>query len=146
MSLATAMRQHIERALTATRGRIEGRRGAAALLDIDEDFEEEEDSATASAAAALGYSLMQAHLARGGTVQQLSPQQLLEACSQIDLTSAMVPAGSFVPFRREARREARVSPLVGIKLEAAEPLLGGTAVAEVREAPAAAASASPSLV
>ena len=35
VSLATAMRQHIERALTATRGRIEGRRGAAALLDIN---------------------------------------------------------------------------------------------------------------
>ena len=33
--LATAMRQHIERALLATRGRIEGRRGAAALLDIN---------------------------------------------------------------------------------------------------------------
>ena len=33
--LATAMRQHIERALIATRGRIEGRRGAAALLDIN---------------------------------------------------------------------------------------------------------------
>jgi transcriptional regulator with GAF, ATPase, and Fis domain len=33
--LATAMRQHIERALFATRGRIEGRRGAAALLDIN---------------------------------------------------------------------------------------------------------------
>ena len=33
--LATAMRQHIERALSATRGRIEGRRGAAALLDIN---------------------------------------------------------------------------------------------------------------
>ncbi len=33
--LATAMRQHIERALTATRGRIEGRRGAAALLQIN---------------------------------------------------------------------------------------------------------------
>jgi transcriptional regulator with GAF, ATPase, and Fis domain len=33
--LATAMRQHIERALTATHGRIEGRRGAAALLDIN---------------------------------------------------------------------------------------------------------------
>ena len=35
MPLATAMRQHIERALIATRGRIEGRRGAAALLDIN---------------------------------------------------------------------------------------------------------------
>lgn len=35
VSLATAMRQHIERALIATRGRIEGRRGAAALLDIN---------------------------------------------------------------------------------------------------------------
>ena len=33
--LATAMRQHIERALIATHGRIEGRRGAAALLDIN---------------------------------------------------------------------------------------------------------------
>jgi hydrogenase-4 transcriptional activator len=33
--LATAMRQHIERALIATRGRIEGRRGAAAILDIN---------------------------------------------------------------------------------------------------------------
>jgi transcriptional regulator with GAF, ATPase, and Fis domain len=33
--LAQAMQQHIERALTATRGRIEGRRGAAALLDIN---------------------------------------------------------------------------------------------------------------
>jgi len=35
LPLATAMRQHIERALLATRGRIEGRRGAAALLDIN---------------------------------------------------------------------------------------------------------------
>ncbi|MFN9370171.1 MAG: sigma-54 interaction domain-containing protein [Planctomycetia bacterium] len=35
VSLATAMRQHIERALVATRGRIEGKRGAAALLDIN---------------------------------------------------------------------------------------------------------------
>ncbi len=35
LPLATAMRQHIERALIATRGRIEGRRGAAALLDIN---------------------------------------------------------------------------------------------------------------
>jgi hydrogenase-4 transcriptional activator len=33
--LATAMRQHIERALAATRGRVEGRRGAAELLDIN---------------------------------------------------------------------------------------------------------------
>ncbi|MCE9629256.1 MAG: sigma-54 dependent transcriptional regulator [Planctomycetia bacterium] len=33
--LATAMRQHIERALGATRGRIEGRRGAAAILQIN---------------------------------------------------------------------------------------------------------------
>ena len=33
--LAAAMRQHIERALAATRGRIEGRRGAAALLQIN---------------------------------------------------------------------------------------------------------------
>jgi hydrogenase-4 transcriptional activator len=35
MPLAAAMRQHIERALAATRGRIEGRRGAAALLQIN---------------------------------------------------------------------------------------------------------------
>ena len=33
--LTAAMRQHIERALAATRGRIEGRRGAAALLQIN---------------------------------------------------------------------------------------------------------------
>lgn len=33
--LATAMRQHIEKALVATRGRIEGRRGAAVLLQIN---------------------------------------------------------------------------------------------------------------
>jgi len=33
--LAAAMRQHIERALAATRGRIEGRRGTAELLDIN---------------------------------------------------------------------------------------------------------------
>jgi len=33
--LAAAMRQHIERALAATRGRIEGRRGAATLLQIN---------------------------------------------------------------------------------------------------------------
>jgi hydrogenase-4 transcriptional activator len=33
--LATAMRQHIERALATTRGRIEGKRGAAELLDIN---------------------------------------------------------------------------------------------------------------
>lgn len=33
--LAAAMRQHIERALAATRGRIEGRKGAAALLQIN---------------------------------------------------------------------------------------------------------------
>jgi hydrogenase-4 transcriptional activator len=33
--LATAMRQHIERALAATHGRIEGRRGAAAILQIN---------------------------------------------------------------------------------------------------------------
>lgn len=33
--LAAAMKQHIERALAATRGRIEGRRGAAALLQIN---------------------------------------------------------------------------------------------------------------
>ena len=35
VSLATAMRQHIERALASTRGRIEGRRGAAAILEIN---------------------------------------------------------------------------------------------------------------
>lgn len=35
ISLAAAMRQHIERALTTTRGRIEGRRGAAELLEIN---------------------------------------------------------------------------------------------------------------
>ncbi|MFM8494265.1 MAG: sigma-54 interaction domain-containing protein [Planctomycetia bacterium] len=33
--LAAAMKQHIERALVATRGRIEGRRGAAVLLQIN---------------------------------------------------------------------------------------------------------------
>jgi len=33
--LAAAMKKHIERALVATRGRIEGRRGAAALLQIN---------------------------------------------------------------------------------------------------------------
>jgi len=33
--LATAMRAHIERALASTGGRIEGRRGAAAILDIN---------------------------------------------------------------------------------------------------------------
>ena len=33
--LAAAMRQHVERALAASRGRIEGRRGAAALLQIN---------------------------------------------------------------------------------------------------------------
>ena len=33
--LAAAMKQHIERALRATRGRVEGRRGAAALLQIN---------------------------------------------------------------------------------------------------------------
>jgi transcriptional regulator with GAF, ATPase, and Fis domain len=33
--LSVAMRQHIERALAATRGRIEGRRGAADLLQIN---------------------------------------------------------------------------------------------------------------
>ena len=33
--LAAAMRQHIERALVACRGRVEGRRGAAALLQIN---------------------------------------------------------------------------------------------------------------
>jgi transcriptional regulator with GAF, ATPase, and Fis domain len=35
VSLDEAMRQHIERALVATRGRIEGRHGAAALLNIN---------------------------------------------------------------------------------------------------------------
>lgn len=35
LPLAAAMRQHIERALGATRGRIEGPRGAAALLQIN---------------------------------------------------------------------------------------------------------------
>jgi hydrogenase-4 transcriptional activator len=35
LPLATAMRQHIERALAASRGRIEGQRGAAAILDIN---------------------------------------------------------------------------------------------------------------
>jgi transcriptional regulator with GAF, ATPase, and Fis domain len=35
LPLAAAMRQHIERALAATRGRIEGQRGAAAVLDIN---------------------------------------------------------------------------------------------------------------
>jgi hydrogenase-4 transcriptional activator len=35
LPLAAAMRQHIERALAATRGRIEGQRGAAAILDIN---------------------------------------------------------------------------------------------------------------
>ena len=35
LSLATAMKQHIERALVATRGRIEGSSGAAALLKIN---------------------------------------------------------------------------------------------------------------
>ena len=34
-TLAEAMRLHIERALAATRGRIEGRKGAAAMLDIN---------------------------------------------------------------------------------------------------------------
>jgi transcriptional regulator with GAF, ATPase, and Fis domain len=34
-SIAAAMKQHIERALVATRGRIEGRNGAAALLGIN---------------------------------------------------------------------------------------------------------------
>jgi transcriptional regulator with GAF, ATPase, and Fis domain len=34
-TLAEAMRRHIERALAATRGRIEGRRGAASILDIN---------------------------------------------------------------------------------------------------------------
>ncbi len=33
--LAAAMKQHVERALAATRGRIEGRRGAAAMLQIN---------------------------------------------------------------------------------------------------------------
>ncbi len=35
ISLAAAMKQHIERALVATQGRIEGRHGAAALLGIN---------------------------------------------------------------------------------------------------------------
>lgn len=35
VSLDAAMRQHIEKALLATRGRIEGRRGAAAILKIN---------------------------------------------------------------------------------------------------------------
>lgn len=35
ISLAAAMRRHIERALAETRGRIEGRRGAAEILDIN---------------------------------------------------------------------------------------------------------------
>ena len=35
LPLAAAMKQHIERALAATRGRIEGQRGAAATLDIN---------------------------------------------------------------------------------------------------------------
>jgi transcriptional regulator with GAF, ATPase, and Fis domain len=35
ISLAAAMKQHIERALVATQGRIEGRQGAAALLGIN---------------------------------------------------------------------------------------------------------------
>jgi transcriptional regulator with GAF, ATPase, and Fis domain len=35
LPLAAAMRQHIERALAATRGRVEGPRGAAALLQIN---------------------------------------------------------------------------------------------------------------
>jgi hydrogenase-4 transcriptional activator len=35
LPLATAMTQHIERALAATRGRIEGKRGAAAVLEIN---------------------------------------------------------------------------------------------------------------
>jgi transcriptional regulator with GAF, ATPase, and Fis domain len=35
LSLDAAMRQHIERALTITRGRIEGRNGAAAILKIN---------------------------------------------------------------------------------------------------------------
>ena len=35
MPLAAAMKQHIERALAATRGRIEGRRGAATMLQIN---------------------------------------------------------------------------------------------------------------
>jgi DNA-binding NtrC family response regulator len=33
--LAAAMKHHIERALVACRGRIEGRRGAAAILQIN---------------------------------------------------------------------------------------------------------------
>ncbi len=35
VTLDTAMKQHIERALSATRGRVEGRRGAASLLGIN---------------------------------------------------------------------------------------------------------------
>ncbi|NCY02178.1 MAG: sigma-54-dependent Fis family transcriptional regulator [Planctomycetia bacterium] len=35
VSLADAMRRHVERALAATRGRIEGKRGAAEMLDIN---------------------------------------------------------------------------------------------------------------
>jgi len=35
MPLAAAMKQHVERALAATRGRVEGRGGAAALLQIN---------------------------------------------------------------------------------------------------------------
>jgi transcriptional regulator with GAF, ATPase, and Fis domain len=35
LTLSAAMREHIQRALVATRGRIEGRRGAAALLGIN---------------------------------------------------------------------------------------------------------------
>ncbi|MEI7781341.1 MAG: hypothetical protein WCJ18_05380 [Planctomycetota bacterium] len=35
MPLDVAMSRHIERALAATRGRVEGRRGAAALLRIN---------------------------------------------------------------------------------------------------------------
>jgi transcriptional regulator with GAF, ATPase, and Fis domain len=35
VSLNAAMKQHIERALVATRGKIEGKNGAAALLKIN---------------------------------------------------------------------------------------------------------------
>ena len=35
VTLAAAMRQHIERALASTQGRIEGKRGAAAILEIN---------------------------------------------------------------------------------------------------------------
>jgi transcriptional regulator with GAF, ATPase, and Fis domain len=35
LSLDAAMKQHIEAVLTLTKGRIEGKRGAAALLEIN---------------------------------------------------------------------------------------------------------------